>query len=56
MLLLIVHRVKAEIKTVNGVRRDSLPSYLDEFLWRERYSKDAFANLIAQITQNHPLP
>ena len=44
---------------MKGVRRDSPPSYLDEFLWRERYGKtgdDAFTNLLTQIVQRHPLP
>ena len=48
--------MKQELKKMNGVRRDSLPSYLDEFLWRERYGRDAFTNMIMQIAQKHPLP
>lgn len=44
---------------MKGVRRESLPSYLDEFLWRERYGRtgdDAFTNLLMQIAQKYPLP
>ena len=44
---------------MRGVRRESLPSYLDEFMWRERYghtSNDAFTNLLQQIAVKHPLP
>ena len=32
------NRVKTKLKTMKGVRRDLLPGYLDEFMWRERES------------------
>ena len=50
------NRVKTSIKTKKGVRRDALPSYLDEFMWRERNGQDAFNNLLHEISQKYPLP
>jgi len=44
---------------MKGVRRDAIPSYLDEFMWRERYGKtssDAFYNMFDQISNKHVLP
>ena len=52
-------RVKIALKAMRGVRRESLPSYLDEFMWRERYgreSDDAFQKLWEFIAAKHPLP
>jgi len=43
---------------MKGVRRESLPCYLDEFMWRERYGKcssDAFYNILEQIAQKYPV-
>ena len=49
--------MKAEMKRMNGVWRESLPSYLDEFLWRDRYGgDDAFTNLITHFAMKHRLP
>ena len=52
-------RVKARFKTMRGVSELQLPSYLDEFMWRERYGqtkKDAFTNIISHIASQYPLP
>jgi len=51
--------VKVSIKAMKGVRRESLPSYLDEFMWRERYGQvrdDAFQKLWEFVASKHPLP
>ena len=44
---------------MKGVRRESIPFYLDEFMWRERFgrtSSEAFHNMLEHITNKHPLP
>ena len=51
-----VYRVKTKLKTMRGVRRESLPCYLDEFMWREHYGKtssEAFYNILEHISQKH---
>ena len=55
----MISRVKTKLKSMKGTRRDFLPSYLDEFMWRERFgrtSSDAFHNMLDQIANKHPLP
>ena len=47
------------LKEMRGIRRDNLPSYLDEFMWRERYGQtthEAFNKTLEQIAIKHPLP
>ena len=34
-------RVKTKLKRMRGCHAHQLPSYLDEFMWRERYGKTA---------------
>jgi len=53
------YRIKAKLSRSKGIRRESIPAYLDEFMWRERYGKttdDAFNNILGHITERHPLP
>ena len=33
--------MKLRFKRMKGVDANQLPSYLDEFMWRERYSRTA---------------
>ena len=35
------NRVKTKLKRMKGCHAHQLPSYLDEFMWRERYGKTA---------------
>ena len=52
------NRAKIRFKNMRGVSEDQLPTYLDEFMWRERYGItkiDAFQNILAHITQQYPV-
>jgi transposase-like protein len=47
---------KSKFKARFGVPRDSLPSYLDEYLWRSRRSKEAvFNDIIEAIKVKYPV-
>ena len=41
----VIGRVKTKFKRMKGCRGDQLPSYLDEFMWRERHGKSALLAL-----------
>ena len=46
------NRVKKKFKSMKGVHSHQLPSYLDEFMWRERYgttSQQAFDSILIDI-------
>ena len=48
-------RAKRKIKDVYGSRLHMIPSYIDEFLWRERYglhTELAFANIMEHISEH----
>ena len=52
------NRVKTKLKRMKGCRGDQLPSYLDEFMWRERHgttSREAFDNIIRDIALKYPV-
>ena len=52
------NRTKIKFKNMRGVSEDQLPSYLDEFMWREQYGItkiDAFQNILAHIKQQYPV-
>ena len=43
---------------MKGVHAQQLPSYLDEYMWRERYGVDpssAFTSLVADISIQYPV-
>ena len=53
------NRVKQKFKAMRGCHQHMLPSYLDEFMWRERYGSThthSFDNLCQHISQWYPLP
>ena len=51
-------RVKTKLKRMKGCAGDQLPSYIDEFLWRERYGKtgtEALRNIMRDISTQYPV-
>ena len=52
------NRVKTKFKRMKGCHTGQLPSYLDKFLWRERYGKtggEAWNNIISDIAAQYPV-
>ena len=52
------NRVKTKLKRMKGCHSHQLPSYLDEFLWRERYGRTAgvaFNNIMRDIAIQYPV-
>jgi transposase-like protein len=52
------NRVKTKLKRMKGCHAGQLPSYLDEFLWRERYGKtggEAWISIIRDIAGQYPV-
>lgn len=51
-------RSKTKLKRMRGCHATELPSYLDEFMWRERYGTkagEAFRNIMADIAAFYPV-
>jgi hypothetical protein len=51
-------QAKQKNKAMNGTTAEMLPSYLDEFQWRQMYGKktaEAFNNILAQIAHFYPV-
>ena len=49
-------RVKTKLKRMRGCHSHQLPSYLDEFMWRERYgetARDALEKIMRDIAQQY---
>ena len=47
---------KAKLKNMKGCRASQLPSYLDEFMWREHFGQtkaDAFSNIMLHISEQY---
>ena len=38
-----------------GTSTDMLPSYLDEFMWRQRFGQNAFDNILVHIAEWFPV-
>ena len=52
------NKVKTKLKRMKGCHGDQLPSYLDEFMWRERYGTSgllALQNIMRDIAAQHPV-
>lgn len=52
------NRVKTKLKRMKGCHAHQLPSYLDEFMWRERHGvtySDAMTNIMRDIAQDYPV-
>jgi len=52
------NRIKHKFKKMKGCHRELLPSYLDEYMWRERHgptSRQAFASLCRDIKDQYPV-
>ena len=52
------NRVKIKLKRMRGCHEEQLPSYLDEFVYRERFggrSQQMFDTIIADIAAQYPV-
>ena len=52
------NRVKTKLKRMKGCHAHQLGSYLDEFMWRERYAhsfSDARDNIMHDIAHDYPV-
>ncbi|XP_019863338.1 PREDICTED: uncharacterized protein LOC100639804 [Amphimedon queenslandica] len=51
-------RAKRKLKRMKGCHAEQLPSYLDEFMWRERYgpsARDVWFNIMHHISEQYPV-
>ena len=51
-------RAKRKFKRMKGVAEEQLPSYLDEFMWQERYgrtAREAYNNIVTHIAEFYPV-
>ena len=51
-------RVKGKLKKMKGCKHEFIPSYLDEFLWKDKYgssSVEVFSNLQRDIALQYPV-
>ncbi|KAG0434295.1 hypothetical protein DMUE_5238 [Dictyocoela muelleri] len=43
--------VKLKFKSMKGIHREHLQSYLDEFIWRNNYTNDIFERLLQILSR-----
>ena len=52
------NRVKIKLKRMRGCHENQIASYLDEFMYRERYgnlAREAFNNILSDIADQYPV-
>ena len=52
------NRVKTKLKRMKGCHAHQIPSYIDEFMWRERYGQSkgvALNSIMRDIAQQYPV-
>ena len=52
------NRVKLKLKRMKGCHSHQIPSYLDEFMWRERFgetSSDSWRNIMLHNAHQYPV-
>ena len=52
------NRVKTKLKRMKGCHEEQIPSYLDEFMWRERYGQSCLQtlnNIMGDIAHQYPV-
>ena len=48
---------KAKFKQMRGVKREFVPDYIDEFLWRRKREEGrVFADVLSAIRKYYPVP
>ncbi len=50
-----LNKCKSALKTMRGCRRIMLQSYLNEFMWRDRFDNSAFDNLCLHMSNQYKL-
>ena len=52
------NRTKKKLKSMKGCHEHQIPSYLDEFMWRERFGQSresCFINILGDIAVQYPV-
>ena len=52
------HEHQGKLKQMKGCHEHQLPSYLDKFMWRERYGRTAgmaWQNILQDIATQYPV-
>ena len=52
------NRAEMKLKRMRGCHADQIPSYLDEFIWRERHGqtkRQALSNILQNVSVIYPI-